>query len=66
MEGAKRQGCARSDGSDRWHAAGNQGGAEILEDFLLLPAVTIVSFLPGSLLRGGVSVLGLRFALMFV
>ena len=31
------------------------------EDSLLLPAVTVVSFFPGSLLRGGgVGVLGLR------
>ena len=28
---ARRQGCVRSDGFDRWQAAGNRGGAEILE-----------------------------------
>ena len=55
--------------TDRLQAAGNRGGAENTgtEDFLLLPAVTHVSFLSDSMHRGGfVGVLGLRFVVLDV
>ena len=55
-----------SDGSDRWQRRRGLGRCKNTgtEDSLLLPAVTAVSFLPGSVPRGRcVGVLGLRFAL---
>ena len=44
MKGARRKGCVRSDGSDRWQAAGNRGGGKFsgTEAVLVLPAVTVV------------------------
>ena len=57
--GSKETHGVLSDGSDRWQTAGNRGGGSSC-----LPGVNVVPFLPGSQLRrGGVSVLGLRFAL---
>ena len=56
--GARGQGCVHSDGSDRWQRRGYRGG---VKDILVLPAVTVVSRLPGPPLRGEFShVLGLR------
>ena len=52
------------DGSDRWQAAGNRDGGKNTgtEVILLLPAVTVVSFLSGSALPDGFTyVPGLRF-----
>ena len=63
MKEVRGQGCLRSDGSDRWQAAGNRGGAKNTGTVavLVLPAVTVVPFLPGPALRDGFShVLGLR------
>ena len=55
MKGSRRKGSVHSDGCDRWQAAGNRGGDKNTgtEMVLLLPAVTLVSLLSGSVHRGG-------------
>ena len=65
MKRSRRQGCVHSDGCDRWQAAENRSGEKKqktgTEMILLLPAITPVSLLSGSMHRGGfVSILGLR------